>query len=354
MQNEIICTGKTIDLAIEQGLAELGLSRDDVSVEILETPVRRLFKSIPAKVKLTRDLPEPVAEVKKAPEQKKSAPPLKSAPAQKTAPAPTKQEQPKKAAPKSETAKPAPKQAKASKRTEEELETLNKKTVIATEFLNDVFKAMELPDVAITSAPAERGAILNIGGENLSILIGKRGETMEALSYLTSLVANSIGGNFEKMSLDVAGYREKREADLSELAKRISSNVLSSGRPYALEPMNPYERRIIHTAIGTIDGVASESQGDGERRHIVIYSEAEGLTGDIRYSDRGRRGGKRSGGRDDRDSRGGRGGRGGSGGGRRERSNDRDRRPKQPPIVSTRSEKIDDGSDKPLFSKIEL
>ncbi len=347
MQNEIICTGKTIELAIEQGLAELGLSRDDVSVEILETPVKRLFKSTPAKVKLTRDVPLPVKEEKPAPvEQQK--------PVQQKNTAQKAENVQKKPAPKQEAKKARPASERPTRsstpRTEEELATLNKKTELASGFLSEVFTAMELEGVTINTTAAERGAILNISGENLSSLIGKRGETMEALSYLTSLVANSIGGSFEKMSLDVAGYREKREADLGELAKRIANNVLGSGRPYALEPMNPYERRIIHTAIGEIEGVASESQGDGERRHIVIFSEAEGLTGNIRYSDRGRRGPKRDGGggrnrrdRNDRDR---------NDRGRGDR--DRDRRPKQPPIVSTRTEKVDDDSAKPLFSKIEL
>ncbi len=352
MQNEIICTGKTIDLAIEEGLAQLGLSRDDVSVEILETPVRRLFKSTPAKVKITRDepIPVPVKEpVKSAPAPKKPA----EKPVQQQKLAPQKNEQPSQPSKPQKQNKPkqqsTPKQPRSNVRTEEDIATLNRKTEIATEFLNKVFGAMELGDVTITPETADRGAVLGIAGENLSILIGKRGETMEALSYLTSLVANSIGGNFEKMSLDVAGYREKRESDLGELAKRIATNVLSSGRPYALEPMNPYERRIIHTAIGEIEGVASESQGDGERRHIVIYSEAEGLTDNIRYSDRDRgRRGPRRGERNDRDGKSDRYGRG------KNQRGDRDRRPKQPPVVSTRTEKVDDDTAKPLFSKIEL
>ncbi len=351
MQNEIICTGKTIDIAIEEGLAQLGLSRDDVSVEILETPVRRIFKSTPAKVKITRDEPIPAPAVSAPAPAQSPAAPKKPAPK----PAPQKTEQSSQNVKQQKQNKPkqhsAPRQPRSNVRTEEDIATLGRKTEIASEFLSKVFGAMELGDVTITPEPADRGAVLGIAGENLSILIGKRGETMEALSYLTSLVANSIGGNFEKMSLDVAGYREKRESDLGELAKRIATNVLNSGRPYALEPMNPYERRIIHTAIGEIEGVASESQGDGERRHIVIYSEAEGLTGNIRYSDRDR--GRRGPRRDDRGERDGRGDRNGRG--RNQRSDrDRDRRPKQPPVVSTRTEKVDDDTAKPLFSKIDL
>ncbi len=349
MQNEIISTGKTIELAVEAGLAELGVTRDDVTVEVLETPVRRLFRSTPAKVRIVRDLPqENVAPVKPAPtpvvEKSEKAVVKKEKVVQEAPVKAVQKEQPvqKKnvVAPETTTERPS---RKSTPRSEADVEMLNKKTQLASEFLDKVFNAMELSDVTIEPKSVERGAVLNISGENMSVLIGKRGETMEALSYLTSLVANSIGGNFEKMSLDIAGYREKREEDLTALAKRISANVLKSGRPYALEPMNPYERRIIHTAIGEIEGIASESQGDGDRRHIVIYSEAEGAPGIVRYNERRDRSS-----RDRGDNR--------RGGGRRDgrRDRDRDRKPKQPPIVSTRTEKVDDDTARPLFSKIEL
>ena len=95
---------------------------------------------------------------------------------------------------------------------------------------------------------------------------------MEALSYLASLVANRLGGDYMKLGLDVAGYRNKREADLEALAKRLSEKVIRTGRSIAVEPMNPYERRIIHSAVGKIEGVRSESEGDGPDRRVVIYS----------------------------------------------------------------------------------
>ncbi len=336
MLKEVISTGKTIDLAIESGLAQLGISRDEATVEILETPVRRLFRSTPAKVRILRDLPEEktVAATKQEPASKKDEPIVKATTVKK----PPVTEKPKKTAKETNQEKPT---KRNTERNDSDIEALNNKTRLATEFLEKVFGAMELEGASISSKPVERGAVLSISGENLSVLIGKRGETMEALSYLTSLVANSVGGTFEKMSLDVAGYREKREEDLTVLAKRIASNVLKSGRPYALEPMNPYERRIIHTAIGDIEGIASESQGDGDKRHIVIYSEAEGAPGIVRYKERRDRPNNRGGNRGRDDSR---------RGGRR----DRDRKPKQPPVVSTRTEKVDDDTDRPLFSKIEL
>ena len=98
--------------------------------------------------------------------------------------------------------------------------------------------------------------------KKLGALIGRRGETMESLSYLASLVANRLEGDYIKLGLDVAGYRDKRESDLTALAQRIGAKVRKTGRSFAMEPMNPYERRIIHSAISKMEGVRSESKGE--------------------------------------------------------------------------------------------
>ena len=95
---------------------------------------------------------------------------------------------------------------------------------------------------------------------------------MESLSYLASLVANRLEGDYIKLGLDVAGYRGKRESDLTALAQRIGAKVRRTGRSFAMEPMNPYERRIIHSAISSMEGVRSESKGEGRDRRVVIYS----------------------------------------------------------------------------------
>ena len=97
---------------------------------------------------------------------------------------------------------------------------------------------------------------------------------MESLSYLASLVANRLEGDYIKLGLDVAGYRDKRESDLTALAQRIGAKVRKTGRSFAMEPMNPYERRIIHSAISKMEGVRSESKGEGRDRRVVIYSTA--------------------------------------------------------------------------------
>ena len=109
-------------------------------------------------------------------------------------------------------------------------------------------------------------------GEHLGALIGRRGETMESLSYLASLVVNRMDGPYVKLGIDVGGYRGKREGDLYALARRIAERVQRTGCCYEMEPMNPYERHIIHTAISAIEGVRSESKGEGNDRRVVIYS----------------------------------------------------------------------------------
>ncbi|MEG2769307.1 MAG: R3H domain-containing nucleic acid-binding protein [Oscillospiraceae bacterium] len=129
---------------------------------------------------------------------------------------------------------------------------------------------MGIENVLITAVKQGESTILKVDGKNVGALIGRRGETMEALSYLTGLVANRAGGDYEKISLDVGGYRSKREQDLVELAKRIGEKVAATGRSHMLEPMNPYERRIIHSTISEMENVKSESTGEGADRRIVI------------------------------------------------------------------------------------
>ena len=230
--------------------------------------------------------------------------------------------------------------------------------------------------------PVQKGeaTILHVtGGKQVSALIGRRGETMEALSYLASLVANRLGGDYMKLGLDVAGYRNKREADLEALAKRLSEKVIRTGRSIAVEPMNPYERRIIHSAVGKIEGVRSESEGDGPDRRVVIYS-TDPNASNVRDRSSERRAGSRGPRRDDRRGGNGRnGGRYGSRNGGRYNSNrgprregDRDRRfndrrtsvptrnfsevapGEAAPVAPKRAERINDADGLALYGKIEL
>ena len=208
---------------------------------------------------------------------------------------------------------------------------------------------------------------------HLGALIGRRGETMESLSYLASLVANRLEGDYIKLGLDVAGYRDKRESDLTALAQRIGAKVRKTGRSFAMEPMNPYERRIIHSAIGKMEGVRSESKGEGRDRRVVIYSTAPDAQTENTYGERRGRGGRPNGRRPggnrggyrggDRNERGGRSGgyRGGrSGGSRGPRGSSVPERTYAPrdaesaaPVAPKRTERVDDFADL-SFGKIEL
>ncbi len=195
--------GKTIDEAVELGLQEFGVLRDEVTIEVLEEPSKGLFGLIggrPAKVKLT----------------------LKDNPARR-----------------------------------------------ANRFLNDVFKAMELPvDVSIT----EQDQLLNVNmeGPDLGVLIGRRGETLDSLQYLVNLVVNKDQEQRRKVVLDVEGYRLRREETLQKLASRLADKARQRGRSVVLEPMNSQERRIIHTALQGRDDIYTFSEGEEPFRKIVI------------------------------------------------------------------------------------
>ena len=148
-----------------------------------------------------------------------------------------------------------------------------------------------------TLSAVKKGAatILKVSGEHMGALIGRRGETMESLSYLASLVVNRMEGPYVKLGLDVGGYRNKREDDLSALARRIADRVIRTGCYYEMEPMNPYERHIIHTAIAGMEGVRSESKGEGRDRRVVIYSTAPDAQTENTYGERRPRGGRGNG-----------------------------------------------------------
>ena len=142
----------------------------------------------------------------------------------------------------------------------------------AAAYLNKVLLHLGCENLVIKVAETENGAYISLEGDKLGVVIGRRGETLDAIQYLTSLAANT-GNGYYKVTLNIGNYREKREQTLKKLAKKISEQVLKTGRSRSLEPMNPYERRIIHTAVQNIDGVVSNSTGDGASRRVVISLE---------------------------------------------------------------------------------
>ena len=138
------------------------------------------------------------------------------------------------------------------------------------QFVKDTLKAMDM-DVEITSSIDKDGALyVDMKGENMGILIGKRGQTLDSLQYLANRVANKHQSGYVRVKLDTENYRARREETLKHLAKNIAHKVKRNRRPVILEPMNPYERRIIHTAVQTVEGAKSWSEGEDLGRHVVI------------------------------------------------------------------------------------
>ena len=180
----------------------------------------------------------------------------------------------------------------------------------AEEYLRKVLAGLGVEDFTIEVTEQDNGCIISLDGENLGFIIGRRGETLDALQYLTGLVANRADNAYYRVTLDIGNYRDKREQALVALARRLGAQTARTGRRNSLEPMNPYERRIIHTTVQQMEGVISWSVGSDDRRHVIIGPSEDNPNKD--------KGGERSrGGR-------GRGGRnsGGNRGERRERRDD--------------------------------
>ena len=368
-------TGKTVDEARAKACALLGVQADDlnVSYEVLEMPQKTGFlglKTTPAKVRVSVELPDAPAAVPAKPVEPVAEQPVEAAaPVQETAPA-VAEEVPAAVA---EPAAPAAEQAPAAEEAEEvEVPIVieeNAKVKAAVDYLREVITLMGVENVTFSAVQKGEATIIRLDGEHLGALIGRRGETMESLSYLASLVANRLEGDYIKLGLDVAGYRDKRESDLTALAQRIGAKVRKTGRSFAMEPMNPYERRIIHSAISKMEGVRSESKGEGRDRRVVIYSTAPDAQTENTYGERRGRGGNRNGRRPGGNRNGGyRGERRSNGGYRGSRSGaPRGPRPSSvpertyaprdaesaAPVAPKRTERVDDFADF-SFGKIEL
>lgn len=359
---EVFVTGKTVEEATQAAYEKaeaMGFAREDVSVEVEEFPVKKLFKSIPAKVRLTLPEAKPAAPAAPAP-----APAAKK---EAFAPAPAVKEKAPEAAPAAAASQsPAPAPAEPAPALPSGELAANPKVAAAVEYLKTVFGAMGVPDTSILPVQQGEAVILKVEGENVGALIGRRGETMEALSYLASLAANRQEGEYLKLGLDVAGYRSKREQDLEALARRIGARVAKTGRSFAMEPMNPYERRIIHSTISQMENLRSESKGEGADRRVVVYCTGAAAKPDRPEHERDRRPSGRGahGGRPPREGGAGRERRGGYGSrtprGPRQSSvpareyADRPRDPSAVPVAPQRTERINDAADFELYGKIEL
>ena len=363
-------SARTVEQAVEAACEALGVDRDDlnVSYEVLEFPARKLFKTIPAKVRVTVEEPETAAPAAVP------APAEAAAPVETAAPAPVENTAaPETPAAPAEAAEPAAETPAGDEEVALDIGA-DPRLQAAVDYLTPIFKLMGVEDFTFSALKKGEATILRVSGSHMGALIGRRGETMESLSYLASLVVNRMEGPYVKLGLDVGGYRGKREDDLAALARRIADRVIRTGCYYEMEPMNPYERHIIHTAVADIEGVRSESKGEGPNRRVVIYS-TDPNASNLPDRDNGRnaRGGRRDGGRGNRREGGrgprreGRGGRGGRGPRREGGSRysgpkssvpgrefaDAPRDPNAQPMAPKTTERIHDGDDF-AFGKIEL
>ena len=168
------------------------------------------------------------------------------------------------------------------------------KVKAAKQYLTDVLHALGLENFEITPIKKDGNVVLDISGEKLGVVIGRRGETLDSLQYLTILASNRTEESFCRISVDCNGYRDKRRETLEALAKRTSAKVIKQGRKIALEPMNPYERRIIHSCVAEIEGVSSHSTGVEPYRKVVIYADKPKYDNRRRRGDRSERGDARS------------------------------------------------------------
>ncbi len=262
MIKEAIGFGATVDEAKEDAILKLGAKiEEDVQIEIISLPKKKvlgLFGGAQAEVKAYVERPDKPA--------KKNNKPAKKA---ENNTKPEKKEKPQK----QETKKAEPKVEKPEVETVDQSQIdVNSPTGKAIAYLNAILKCLGCVNVEIKAAVYENSALIVLEGEGLGVVIGHRGETLDALQHLVSLAANNSGGYF-KVTLNIGDYREKREQTLVSLANRVANQVKSNSRNRALEPMSAYERRIIHTAVQEIEGVCSASIGEGKNRRVVIFPE---------------------------------------------------------------------------------
>ena len=272
MREFIDVTGKNEEEAISKALAQLGLDRDDVSVEILERAKSGFLGlgSCPAKVRVSYGPEEEEEIIPPAPQPKaevaEPAEPVRKPKASEKKP----EKKAEKPAPKKEN---PPKKEKAPVALSQDLgeEVDDEKAQAIQTFLAGLLTQMESSAEVKVYQPEKGRYKVFLVGDNLGALIGRRGETLDAIQQLTSYSVNRTGGRV-RVQLDAEGYREKREQSLQHLARKVAGKVVKYRRSVTLEPMNAYERHVIHTALQDVPGVTTYSTGvDPNRRVIVAY-----------------------------------------------------------------------------------
>ena len=266
--------GDSIDSAVELALLDLKLTRDQVTITVLEEPSKGFFGigSQPAKVRVEEKAPEKPAEPEKPAKIEKE---VKKAEAPK--PEAKEENKEKRAADKprkKDKKKSAPKREFKS---EGEVPSVSAKPADLVEapdhpakkFLEDLIKEMGL-EGAVSVAVNADSVYADIEGADTGTIIGKRGQTLDSIQYLTSLVVNKGEDEYIRVVVDAEGYRAKREATLEKLAYKLAEKSVKTGRSVRLEPMNPYERKVIHTTLQTVPAVVTRSEGSEPHRRVII------------------------------------------------------------------------------------
>ena len=264
-------TAKTIEAAVAEGLEKLGISREEAVVHVVEQPSSGLFGLIHKKMAVV-DISAPDEEVPE--DTVEEASPAEEAPVAEIPAEEAKEETPAEE-PKAEEAAPeaekAPAEEKKAEREESTFDPEEQKKVAeeAKTFLAGVFAGMHLA-VTMECRMTEERIMINLVGDGLGILIGKHGQTLDALQYLTNLAAGKSFRHHYFILLDVENYRERRQDTLEALARRLAGKVKRTGEEIRLEPMAAGERRIIHLALQDDHAVSTDSEGEAPYRYVVI------------------------------------------------------------------------------------
>ncbi|MGI5990184.1 MAG: RNA-binding cell elongation regulator Jag/EloR [Lachnospiraceae bacterium] len=306
---KIEVTGKTVEDAVTEACIQLGISSDRLAYEVLEqgsTGILGLFAK-PAKISAWEKSDEELADDRRHQEAYKkvkeitarttaeaAGEPEKKTEEQSSRPAPqqkkennTKKTSPEKAAaPKSAKVKTAVRTETEEKQTQKtsaaesasapaktEKRQLSHEEIEkrVTDFLGAIFQSIGLKETITFSYESDNTVVVDIEGDNTGIMIGKRGQTLDSLQYLTSLVVNKGREKYIRIKLDTENYRHRREETLKGLARNMAGKAKRTGHPVELEPMNPYERRIIHSALQNDRYVSTKSEGEEPYRHVVIF-----------------------------------------------------------------------------------
>ena len=293
MEKSIITTGKTIEDAVETALVQLGLTRDDVTYQVISLPKSGFFGigAVPAKVQVTYEAPDlkPAVKTEAKPEKKEEAPKAEAAPRTETAPrialssasrSKPKAAKPVEKKPEAPKAPKAPKPERAPKAPKVDAAPKAERTYTPAEpgsneekieqFIKGLLENMGSQAVPHCWADSNGSYRVDLTGEGLGFLIGRRGETLDAIQHLANYAVNRSVDGHVRINVDAESYREKREDSLRRYARKKAQQVLKNRRRTTLEPMNAYERHVIHASLQEMENITTHSTGTEPNRRVVI------------------------------------------------------------------------------------